>query len=390
MKEFHVKEGPYLSSSNRASNIMNNLLIALIPIILFSFYENGIVPYNEGKIAILDMFMPLIMILVSILVTFLTEYLYFIIVKKEPKSLKYHFKTKYSIFPGIFLALILPTDTPIWLLALGAFITSMIGKIAFGGLGNNTFNPALVGKLFVVVIYAAALTGFNEYLNAYEIDTMLKNAPFNNYLVGSYETVVAPYGNLWNFFIGSIPGILGGSALLCLIGFVYLIYKKAIKWRIPLTYIVTVFVMSYIIGILSNVGLWYPVFQILTGGLFFGAIFMATDPVTSPTTPVAQVIYGIFLGILTIVFRYFIPVSSGVLASILIMNIFVVILDRLGAISRFGLKKTAILILAQIILVLGLPVCIASVKKIDYDNTSLEATELESYLNNYVVNRQKI
>ena len=365
MKE--INDGPFIRTRNKTSNIMNNLLIALIPIIIFAFYKNGIIPYINGKANLYQMFLPLIFILISISITFLAEYLYGVLVKKEPKSLKYHFKTKYSIFPGLFLALILPINTPIWVLIVGALTASIIGKIIFGGFGNNIFNPALIGRIFIITIFASLIADSGGYLNGYEVDTISKATPLSNYAsletIGTYEELVAPYGSLWNFFFGTIPGAIGEtSAFLCLLGFFYLTYKKALKWRIPLTYILTVFVMTYIIGVLNDVGLWFPLFQILSGGLFFGAIFMATDPVTSPTTPIAQSIYGIFLGILTVAFRFLTSAPEGVLTSILIMNMFVIILDRVGAKARFDLKRVVILILVEFALVLGLSLYIAETK----------------------------
>ena len=370
MKEIHIKDGPFLKTENKTNSIMNNLLIALIPIVIFSFYKNGIIPYINGKANLYQMFLPIIMIIISMSVTSLSEYLYAVIVKKESKSLKIHFKTKYSIFPGLFLALILPLNTPIWILILGALISSLIGKVVFGGLGSNIFNPALVGRLFIISIFAITITNNGGYFNNYEVDAISKATPLSNLSaidsIGTYDALVKPYGNLWNFFFGTIPGALGEtSAFLCILGFCYLVYKKALKWRIPIAYIATVFVMTYIIGTLNDVGIWYPLFQILSGGLFFGAIFMATDPVTSPTTPIAQLVYGVFLGILTVIFRFLTSAPEGVLTSILIMNMFVIILDRLGALSRFGLKKVSILILIQFVLVLGLSLYIAEAKNVE-------------------------
>lgn len=369
MKEIHIKEGPFIRSKNKTRDIMTNLLIALLPIILFTFYKNGIEPFMAGKATLYQMFLPLIMIVVSALTSFFTEYFYAVFAKKETKNLKYHLRTKYSIFPGLFLALIMPLNTPIYLLIFGAFIASFIGKIVFGGLGSNIFNPALVGRLFLITLYAVNIVNSGGYLNSLEVDAISSATPLSNFQIvegiGTYEKLISPYGSLWNFFLGTIPGALGEtSALLCLVGLIYLTYKKAIKWRIPLTYIATVFVMTYIIGTLNDVGLWYPTFQILSGGLFFGAIFMATDPVTSPTTPVAQVIHGIFLGILTVVFRYLTSAPEGVLTSILIMNLFVIILDRLGASARFSFKGATIVILVELILVLGCSIYIAGTKEV--------------------------
>ena len=206
-----------------------------------------------------------------------------------------------------------------------------------------------------------------NYLNSYE-STIIADAnslvnPATLNMIGTYETLVAPYGSLWNFLIGTVPGALGTtSVLLCIIAYFYLTYKKALKWRIPLVYIGTVFIITYFIGFLNGVGLWYPTFQILSGGLMFMAIFMATDPVTSPTTPTAQVVYGMSLGILTVLFRYIIPVSNGIVISILIMNGLTILLDKIGAQACFDFKKISILILVEMVLALAVSIYIAEVK----------------------------
>lgn len=340
---FEVENGPFLKSKNKTSKMMLHLFIALLPIIIFSFYKNGIIPYQKGLTDIKGLLLPLMVIILPTLTSFLTEILYATIFLKKD-GLDY-VKNSFSIFPGLFLGLIMPLNTPFSMLILGAFIATFIGKIIFGGFGNNVFNPALIGRLFIITAYSATLGGY-IYHNAYELDTIASSTPLSNAGVisgiGSYQTLVKPYGNLMNFFIGTITGAVGEtSALLCLVAFLYLTITKTIKWRIPVFYISTVFIMSFIIGAFNDLERTYSLFQILSGGLMFGAVFMATDPVTSPTTFIGQVLYGISLGILTVVFRNLTPYPEGVLTSILTMNMLVFIIDSIGVKSRFN-KKYAV------------------------------------------------
>jgi electron transport complex protein RnfD len=360
MKEFHLEPGPYVKNNNSTNKMMFHLLIALLPIIAFSFIKNGVIPFTNDKTGIIGLFYPLIFIGVSTLTTFLCEMLYVkFFLRKEKQELKDYLRHSFSIFPGLFLALVLPINTPLSILIFGGIVATLIGKMLFGGFGNNIFNPALIGCLFVVAMYSATIATNGGYLNSHEIDAVTSATPLSNVSlvegIGSYDTLVKPYGNLWNFFIGTIPGAVGEtSALLCLLGFIYLSINKVIKWRIPLIYILTVFGMTYMIGSFNGLGVWYPLFQIMSGGLMLGAIFMATDPVTSPTTPIGQVLYGLFLGILTVVFRYLTPYPEGVLTAILTMNMFVFIIDRIGYKSRFNFNKSVIPFVISWILILGL------------------------------------
>lgn len=345
MKEAFIKRGPFINGKDRTSKMMFHLFFALLPIILFTFYKNGVYPFIKGKTDLVGLFYPLIFLFISTFTGVLSEILYakFILKRKDIKKYIMH---SFSIFPGLFLGLILPLHTPVSILILGSVFATIIGKMIYGGFGHNIFNPALVGRLFIITCYAATFSG-NVYFNAYEVDTITKATPLTNVSVlgkiGSYETIVEPYGNLWNFFIGMIPGAVGEtSALLCLLAFFYLSFKKVIKWKIPFFYVLTVFIITTIIGNIQNLGIWYPLFHVLSGGLMFGAVFMATDPVTSPTTPIGQILYGLFLGILTVIFRFLTPFPEGVLTSILTMNLFVFILDKVGARARFNFGRSLV------------------------------------------------
>lgn len=356
MKTFDVEKGPFLSSKNKASKMMLHLFIALLPIIIFSFYKNGIIPYKAGLTDIKGLFLPLMVVILPSLTSFLTEMLYANIFLKTD-ALKY-VKNSFSFYPGLFLGLIMPLNTPFSMLILGAFIATLIGKLLFGGFGNNIFNPALVGRLFIITAYAITF-GKYVYHNSYELDTIASSTPLTNASlvegIGSYNELVRPYGSLMNFFVGTIPGAVGEtSALLCVIAFIYLTLTKTIKWRIPVFYIGTVFIMAFIIGLFNDLERTYSLFQILSGGLMFGAIFMATDPVTSPTTFVGQALYGMSLGILTIIFRHLTPFPEGVLTSILTMNMLVFIIDKIGVRARFNLKRSIPYFSVLAILLLGI------------------------------------
>ena len=347
--------GPFIKDNNSTKKMMNHLLIALTPIILFAFIKNGLLPYKKGYTNLYGMIYPLIFILVPTISTFIFETIFGIITRKKIKDL---IKNSYSIFSGLFLGLILPLNTPLPIVILGTLISSIIEKIIFGIFRKNIFNPALLGKLFIVTIFAVTINNHGGYLNPYEINTITSTPLTNANVVdgiGTYETLVKPYGRLLNMFIGNIPGTVGEtSAFLCLLAFIYLTYFKVIKWKIPATYILTVFAITYVIGGSNDLGIWYPLFQIFTGGLMFGAVFIATDPVTSPTTPIGQILYGMFLGILTVVIRYLTPFPEAAFISILIMNTFVIILDKIGSIGRFNFKIALIPFFAAWVLIIGL------------------------------------
>lgn len=358
--KFNIFKGPFIRSNNSSKKMMMNLFISLVPIILFAFYKNGILLYQKGYISFIEMFYPLLFIFTGLLTGFLTETIYsYLVLKKRNKELIDYIKNSYSIFPGLFVSLVLPLNTPISILIFGVVIAILIGKMIYGGFGHNIFNPALIGCLFVVSCYSNIISLNGGYINNYELDTIGSATPLTNLKlvdsIGTYDTIVKPYGSLKDFFFGMIPGSTGEvCSFLILLSFIYLVYKRVIKWKIPVIYVSTVFIMTYIIGSINGLGIWYPVFSILSGGLLFGAVFMATDPVTSPTTSVGQVLYGLFLGILTVTFRYLTGAPEGVLTSILTMNMFVMILDKVGSSSKTAIKKIYIPLIAALILIISI------------------------------------
>jgi len=367
MKEFKVRKGNYIKSPDNTKNMMNYVLIALVPIIIFSFYKNGILPLIRGTGNIIELFKPFLLVIIPTAVCLLTEYIFYII-KKEKKNIKYLINESFAILPGVFLGLIIPLNTPIWLLVISAIVASM-SKMIFGGLGKNILNPALVGGLFIIIFASSYIGGCGGYLNSYEVDAISGATPLANFsalsYAGTYEEVVSPYGSMWSFFFGSIPGAIGEtSALLCIMAFIYLLANKVIKWRIPVCYVTTVFIISALIGFSNNMGLWYPVFCVLSGSLLFGAVFMVTDPVTSPITRHGQILGGILLGILTVGIRYLTSYPEGVLISILIFNIITIFINKLSI--KFGNNKIYKILSFSLLIIIAAILTIVISNKIDY------------------------
>ncbi len=370
MTKIYQTVGTFQKSDENTNNIMKNLILALIPLIIFSFLKNGLVPYLNQDATFIQMLRPIFIILIAVFTSMMSETLYMKFVLKKD-NLRASLKDSYAALPGLFLALTLPLYTPISIVVVGSAIASIIGKMIFGGFGQNIFNPALIGRLFIFSAYGANIISNGGYLNLSELDAVTSATPLSNFSTTNawdYDSVVRPYGNLFNFFLGTIPGSLGEtSALFAIIGLFILMYKKVIKFIIPITYIATVFVMTFIIGAFHGQYLWFSLFHIFSGGLMFGAIFMATDPVTSPITKKAHILYGFFLGILTVTFRFLTPEPEGVLTSILTMNMFVFIIDKIGIKANFNMKKFIAPLAVSLLLIILIPVYVgyASTKEED-------------------------
>lgn len=370
MRQFKVKRGNHIKSDNSTKKMMYYVLYSLIPIIIFSFYKNGILPVIKNTANVSYILKPLILIIIPVVVSILTEYLYYLI-KKDKKSFDYLFNDSFAILPGLFLGLIIPINTPIWLVIIGAIIASL-SKMLFGGLGKNILNPALVGGLIIIIFSSSYIGKFGGYLNSYEVEAISGATPLANLssvsYAGTYEEIVSPYGSLLSMFIGNIPGSLGEtSTLLCVMAFVYLVINKVLKWRITVSYVLTAFIMFLIIGLTNNLGLWYSVFCILSGSIIFGSVFMATDPVTSPITKHGQIIGGILLGILTVSIRYLTSFPEGVLISILIFNLLTILINKLSMKYSSNLYKVLSIV---IIVVIGLIFTFVIAKNVDYNPNS--------------------
>jgi len=291
--------------------IMRKLFISLIPILLMSTYFFGL--------------RVIVLCLINILVAVLIEKLFLV-------------KTKRKISEAVFITAILftctlPPNIPIWISIIGISFGMIFGKMVFGGFGKNIFNPALVGRAFIYVSFAGDMTqkwqnisdgfigGFSKYLSK-PIDVLTMATPLTEFRNNGIEN------ELWNVFIGKIPGSIGEtSALLIIIVGIYLIISKTASKEIILSYLLCFLLFDWIMYLFNIEGVPSPVYGLLTGGVLFGIVFMATDPISAPKEKVAKVIYGITIGILTVIIRTYALFAGGVMFAILIGNIFSPIFD---------------------------------------------------------------
>jgi electron transport complex protein RnfD len=223
--------------------VMRDFLIGLLPLILFAWYKNGIQVFLDGNISLLEMFYPLVFILTGGVLSALLEGIFFFITDKEVRTLKImaqRLSLSYALIPGLLLAMILPLYTPIWVLIFGCVMATVVGKMIFGGFGYNIFNPALVGYIAVAFTLTGVINAAGGALNASEVlvDAIAGSTPLNTLsssTILDYNTLVAPYGSLWNFLLGTIPGALAEtSALACILAYAWLSFRKVIKWFVPL------------------------------------------------------------------------------------------------------------------------------------------------------------
>ena len=245
-----------------------------------------------------------------------------------------------AIITGILLAFNLPSNLPIYMIVVGALVAIGIGKMAFGGLGNNPFNPALVGRVFLLISFPAKMTSWPvpHQLTAYA-DAVTGATPMNliGQIAGGNTAAADQLPALKDLFLGNIGGCLGEvSALALLIGLLILLWRRVITWHIPVTILATVAVLTGIMWMINPVLYVNPLYHLCSGGLMLGAIFMATDYVTSPMTPKGMVWYGIGIGFLTVVIRYFGSYPEGMSFAILLMNAVTPLINNWCKPKRFG------------------------------------------------------
>lgn len=223
----------------------------------------------------------------------------------------------------------LPASAPIWVPIVGAAFAIIFAKQLFGGLGQNFINPALAGRAFLLASYPTAMTTWTAPVGFSGADAVAVATP-----LATLKTGVMPDASLQDVIFGNIGGCIGETcAIALIIGGIYLLVKHVISWRIPVLYILTVFVLTAAIG---RKGLRVPVYEIFTGGLMLGAFFMATDYASSPVTPKGQIIFAIGCGIITTLIRIFGGYPEGVSYSILIMNLAVPLIERFTEPKIFG------------------------------------------------------
>ena len=326
-----VSASPHVHSDRTSKNLMYDVVIALIPVFLVSLYVFGI--------------RALIVTTAAVISCVLFEYL----------IQKYLMKTEVTIgdgsalITGILLAFNLPAGIPVWMVAIGSLIAIGVAKLSFGGLGFNIFNPALVGRVFLLVSFPVEMT---LWPTAVENNTSVVDAVTGATTLGLIKEGVQ-FGETMTEISTKIPtgmqmflGITGGSigemsAIALIIGGVFLIIRKVITWHIPVTVLATIAVMTGIFWWVDPEQYASPMIHVLSGGAVLGAFYMATDLVTSPVTKKGMVIFALGIGVITVVIRLFGAYPEGISFAILIMNAFVPLINSYFKPRRFGSRIKA-------------------------------------------------
>ena len=245
-----------------------------------------------------------------------------------------------AILTGVLLAFNLPSNLPLWIIVLGALFAIGVGKMSFGGLGSNPFNPALVGRVFLLLSFPVQMTTWPVVgqLTAYtDAATGATPLALMKQAINGDAAALGQLPDLLSHLLGQNGGCLGEvSALALLLGLAYMLWKKIITWHIPVSILATVFVFGGIMHLVDPAKYVSPVLQLLSGGLMLGAIFMATDYVTSPMNKKGMLIYGVCIGLLTVIIRLFGAYPEGMSFAILIMNAFTPLINTYCKPKRFG------------------------------------------------------
>ena len=314
-----VSSAPHIRSGDATRRTMLDVLIALIPALIAAVILFGL--------------RALVLTVISAAVCVVVELLYCLVTRRKSTV-----GDLSAVVTGVLLAFSLPASCPYWVVAVGDAFAIIVVKGFIGGLGQNVFNPALGGRALIMLFWPATITRYGtEAVDAFNfgaVDIVSSSTPLQ-----TMARPALPEASLLDMFLGKIGGCIGEVCTLALlIGLVYLLVRRVISWRIPVAYIGTMAVLTLVFYKTDNALTWM-LYSIMGGGAMLGAIFMATDYVTSPTLPSAQLVYGIGCGALTVLFRYFGLFPEGVTYAILIMNACAWALDRAVPVKRFGVGK---------------------------------------------------
>ena len=319
MNNMKVSLSPHEKGHLTTNKVMWLVCAALIPSFISALYNFGI--------------RALVVVAASLVFCVGIEYL----------IQKFLLKTKVTVcdgsaaVTGLLLAFNMPSSIPLWQLFIGALVAIGIAKMAFGGLGKNPFNPALVGRAFLLISFPVSMTTWPipgvTRLKWDIVDAMTAATPLGNIKLHAFDKLP----DYWDLFIGTVGGSLGEtSALAILLGGLFLIYKKIISWHIPFFFLATIFVFTGIAWLVNPEAFVNPLYHILGGGVMLGAFFMLTDMVTSPMNPKGQIIFAVGAGIICSCIRLWGAYPEGCMFSILIMNAFVPLIDKYIKPKRFG------------------------------------------------------
>lgn len=333
-KTLNITTSPHITKGLTTDVIMKNVVFAMLPLVVSAFYFFG--------------WGALLVIITTTVAAVLTEHLLCKSGKKETTIGDWS-----ATITGVLLGLTLPPNFPLWMAFLGGVIAITLGKYVFGGLGYNVFNPALVGRVFLQAAFPVAITTWVEPLKALRfsslspatftfpfaepaVDGMSGATPLSAFKFDGVTTQAQ------DLFFGSISGSAGEtSAIIILLGGIYLIARNMMNWRIPVAIMLTVFLFSGLFYLIDSTVYPSPIFMLFSGGLMLGAVYMATDMVASPLTPLGVWIYGIAIGLLIAIIRIWGGQPEGVMYAILLGNALSPQIEKLIKPRVYGTLKKA-------------------------------------------------
>ena len=314
-----VSVSPHMHAPYSTKTIMLDVIIAMCPLLIFAVWHFG--------------WRSLLLTAVSVASCVLFEYLFTLVTKS-----RLTIGDLSAVVTGMILAFNMPVTAPLWLPAVGGFFAIVIVKMLFGGIGKNIVNPAAAARVFLFLSWA-------NFMSPQTMDGVTSATPLASLKDGVFPENSKPL----DLFLGLKDGMLGEvCGALIVLGFVYLLFRKVVTWQIPVAFVGTVALITFALpydgtglmkDLLINARIDFMLGEILSGGLLFGAVFMATDYVTSPVTKTGRIIFGVGCGLITVFIRYFCVYPEGVTFAILIMNLLVYYIDKATKPVRFGGKE---------------------------------------------------
>jgi Na+-translocating ferredoxin:NAD+ oxidoreductase subunit D len=307
-KLLHVSSSPHVRDHSSTESIMRDVCIAMLPMSAYGVIHFGL--------------HSLLVLVLTVAACVAAEYIYETLMKRPVTITDFS-----AVVTGMILALNMPPQVPVWMPMLGGVFAIVVVKQLYGGLGQNFMNPALAGRCFLLISFAGKLNDFTCAKIGFDaVSGATPLAQMKNGMDITYS--------LSDLFLGNIPGTIGEVSTLCvLIGAAYMVARKVISINIPLTYIATFAVFYFIFG---GFNAYATVYELCAGGLMFGAFFMATDYVTSPITPKGQIVFGVFLGVMTGIFRLWGASAEGVSYAIVLGNMMVPLIEKVTLPVVFG------------------------------------------------------
>ena len=320
--KFIVATAPHMHSPMSTQSLMRDVLIALVPAFCLSGIVYGLDAFRVTAIAVAS--------------CVLVEYLIQKFLIKGPSTVC----NLSAVVTGVLLAFNLPSNIPWWIIVIGAVVAIGVAKMTFGGLGHNPFNPALVGRVFLLIAYPVQMTSFPKPIHPDYVDAFAGATPL---AALKSKAIAVGDTNLLDMLSGMMPGSMGEIAAAALLaGGIYMIWRRVITWHIPVAVLGSMAAFAFIVALAQGGGealYALPAFHLLAGGAMLGAIFMATDYVTSPMTHKGMIIYGVGIGVITMVIRQWGAYPEGMSFAILLMNAVTPLINKYVKPRRFGLTS---------------------------------------------------